>query len=141
MHKLNPVPYLCSMNRINWDAWGVATSMACAIHCAILPLLLTSLPIFGVNIIENTAFEYGMIALAFAIGTFSLWHGYRRHHHSFLPVSLFSIGIIFLIAKQIWHGYQLWLLPFALLFIIAGHWLNYRLCRVHDHAHADDCDH
>ena len=30
--------------KINWDALGIATSLACAIHCAVLPLLLTSLP-------------------------------------------------------------------------------------------------
>ncbi len=50
------LPYLCIMNRINWDAWGVATSLACAIHCAVLPLLLSSLPVFGINIIENEPF-------------------------------------------------------------------------------------
>lgn len=128
-------------SRINWDAVGIATSVACAIHCAILPLLLTSLPLFGLNIIDNVAFEYGMILLAFCVGCYSLWHGYRKHHHSMLPLLLFSAGIIVLLAKQLWHHYQLWLLPFAILFIITAHTLNYRSCRVHSHAHEDDCDH
>jgi hypothetical protein len=135
------VHYLCNMNRINWDAWGVATSLACAIHCAILPLLLSSLPVFGINIIENEPFEYFMIFLAFAIGSYSLWHGYKKHHHSLMPWALFAAGIILLIAKQVWHHYQFWILPFAVIFIIAAHLLNYRFCRVHNHAHADDCDH
>jgi len=39
--------------------------LACAIHCALLPLILTSLPLFGVELIDNIAFEYGMIVLAF----------------------------------------------------------------------------
>lgn len=129
------------MSRINWDALGVATSVACAIHCAVLPLLLSSLPIFGINIIENVAFEYFMIFLAFAIGLGSLWHGFKKHHHSFIPGILFTVGIIFLVLKQIWHDYQFWLLPFALIFIVTAHWLNYRFCRVHNHAHSDDCDH
>ena len=72
--------------RFNWDAMGVATSLACAIHCAVLPLLLTSLPVFGVNIIENMNFEYFMIFLAAGIGGYSLWHGFRKHHHSYLPL-------------------------------------------------------
>ncbi|WP_315819029.1 MerC domain-containing protein [Paraflavitalea speifideaquila] len=100
--------------RFNWDALGIATSVACAIHCAILPLLLTSLPVFGINIIENVMLEYGMIFIAFAIGMYSLWHGYRKHHHSYLPAIVFCVGIILLIAKQIWHNYQLWLLPLPL---------------------------
>lgn len=134
--------YLRAMNfRINWDAMGVAASLACAIHCAILPLILTSLPILGINIIENQAFEYFMIFLAFAVGSYSLWHGFKKHHHSFLPLVLFAFGIILLLAKQIWHKYQLWILPFAVVLIVTAHLLNYRNCRVHDHAHADDCDH
>ncbi|MBO9570851.1 MAG: MerC domain-containing protein [Chitinophagaceae bacterium] len=127
--------------RFNWDALGIATSLACAIHCAILPLILTSLPILGLNIIHNTGFEYFMIALAFAIGTYSLWHGYRRHHHSFTPIFLFSAGIVFLIAKQVWHEHQYWLLPLAIVAIVWAHLRNYRACRVHNHAHAEDCDH
>ena len=42
--------------KINWDIMGIATSVACAIHCALLPLLLTSLPLFGINIIHNIVF-------------------------------------------------------------------------------------
>ena len=53
--------------KINWDGLGIATSLACAIHCAILPLILTSLPLFGVNIIHNMFFEWRMIALAFIV--------------------------------------------------------------------------
>jgi TRAP-type C4-dicarboxylate transport system permease small subunit len=125
----------------NWDALGIATSLACAIHCAILPLVLSSLPLFGLNIIDNVGFEYFMIALAFAIGSFSLWHGFRKHHHSYLPLLVFSAGILFLVAKQLWHSYQYWLLPFAVVLIVSAHLINYRSCRVHNHAHADDCDH
>ena len=127
--------------RFNWDAMGVATSLACAIHCAVLPLVLTSLPVFGVNIIENMNFEYFMIILAAGIGSFSLWHGYRKHHHSFLPLIIFLVGIGFLIAKQLWHSFEYWLLPIAVVFIISAHIMNYRACRIHDHAHKEDCDH
>lgn len=128
-------------SRVNWDAVGIVTSVACAVHCAILPLLLTSLPLFGMNIIDNVLFEYGMIFLAFCVGCYSLWHGYKKHHHSAMPLLLFSAGIIVLFAKQLWHQYQYWLLPFAVLFIVVAHVLNYRSCRVHNHAHEDDCDH
>lgn len=127
--------------RMNWDALGIVTSLACAIHCAFLPLVLTSLPLFGINIIDNVAFEYFMILLAFAIGVYALWHGYRRHHHSRKPLLLFTAGILLLFAKQYWHDYQYWLLPLAVIAIVSAHLMNYRSCRVHDHAHADDCNH
>jgi len=97
--------------------------------------------LFCYNIIDNKWFEYGMIALAFAVGTFSLFHGRKKHHHSWLPMVLFSIGIVLLLSKVIWHHWQLWLLIPAVIFIVASHYLNYRMCRSHNHAHSDDCNH
>jgi hypothetical protein len=128
-------------HKINWDALGVATSLACAIHCAILPLVVSSLPIVGINILDNVFFEYVMILLAFFIGLYSLSHGYKKHHHRILPIVIFSSGIAFLLAKQIWHQVHILLLIPAVLAIITAHFLNYRFCRVHNHAHANDCNH
>ncbi len=127
--------------KINWDALGIGASLACAIHCALLPLFLTSLPLFGINIIHNTFFEVFMIVLALGIGSYSLYHGYKKHHHSLVPISLFFAGFIFLVLKQFFLEYEVWLLIPGVLLIITSHILNYKSCRVHDHAHADDCDH
>lgn len=127
--------------KINWDALGITASVACAIHCALLPLFLTSLPLFGINIINNIFFEAGMILLAFCIGAYSLFHGFRQHHHSKWPLVLFSIGIVLLIVKEFFVAYEAWLLVPAATLIIVAHVVNYRSCRVHNHAHTDDCNH
>lgn len=127
--------------KINWDAFGIATSVACAIHCAVLPLILSSLPLFGINIIENQGFELLMIGLAFVVGVYSLYHGRKKHHHSYTPLLLFSAGIVLMIVKSISQLHALWLLIPAVLAVITAHFLNYKLCRVHNHAHADDCNH
>jgi hypothetical protein len=111
------------------DSLGIATSVACAIHCAILPLLVASLPVLGINIIHNARFEYGMIGLAFLIGTRALWHGWRRHHRRLAPWLLFSGGMGLLLAKQVWPSYELWFLPFAVSLIIGAHVLNFRFSR------------
>jgi len=118
------------MSRINFDALGIITSIACAIHCALLPLILTSLPLFGINIINNLWFETGMILLALVIGIYSLWHGVSRHHRRLLPVGLFVAGISLLFAKQYFHRHFLILLIPAVILIISAHLLNYRYCRL-----------
>lgn len=127
--------------KINWDALGIGASLACAIHCALLPLFLSSLPLFGMNIIENPGFEVGMIVLAFVIGSYSFYHGFKKHHHSLRPFLVFSLGFIMLILKQVFHEYQLWLLIPGVILIISAHLINYRSCRIHNHAHSDDCNH
>ena len=127
--------------KINWDAFGIAASVACAIHCAVLPLLLSSLPLFGINIIENQGFELLMIALAFVVGVYSLYHGRKKHHHSYYPMVLFAAGISLLFIKSMLHSHSLMLLLPAVSLVVIAHYLNYKLCRVHNHAHADDCNH
>ena len=127
--------------KINWDALGITASLACAIHCAILPLFLTSLPLFGIQVINNRWFEGFMIVLAFCIGANALYHGYGKHHHSKFPVSIFFMGFVFLIAKQIWHPWQLWFLLPAVVLIVSAHYMNFRLCRKAAQCHVDDCRH
>jgi hypothetical protein len=127
--------------KLNWDALGITTSLACAIHCALLPLFLTSLPIFGIELIENTTLEVTMIVIAFLIGMYSLYHGWKRHHHSFLPITIFALGFIFLVVKLFFVEYEKLLLIPAVAGIVAAHIINYKSCRVHNHAHAEDCNH
>jgi cation transport ATPase len=127
--------------KINWDALGITASLACAIHCALLPLFITSLPVLGVEVINNAFFEYFMIFLAFGVGAWALYHGWKKHHHHWGPLILFSIGIAFLLSKEIWHEHHLWFLFPAVMFIVGGHYLNYRLCRKANHCHAHDCEH
>lgn len=114
--------------KLNWDALGIATSVACAIHCALLPVLVSTLPIFGINIIHNLFFEWAMIGLAFVVGSYSLFHGYIKHHRSFLPVFVFAVGFVFLILKQIFVSLEIPFLLVAVAFIISAHYYNYRLC-------------
>jgi hypothetical protein len=115
--------------KINWDAMGIVTSVACAIHCAILPVVISTLPVFGINIIHNSFFEWGMISLAFCIGSFSLFHGYIKHHRSFTPVLIFSTGFIFLVMKQFLPLLEHWFLTMAVLLIVSAHFYNYRICQ------------
>ena len=114
-----------SWRSINPDALGATVSVACAIHCAILPLVIAALPTLRLN----TFFEYGMILLAFLIGAGALRHGYRKHHRHLMPSTLFVTGMILLIAKEIWQAQELIFLAFALPLILGAHAWNYRLCR------------
>jgi len=127
--------------QINWNALGVSAAVACAVHCALLPLLITALPLFGVNILDNIYFEIGMIAVAFVIGSLTLTHGYRKHHHKLTPLFLFIAGMILLSIKHFFIEYILWLVIPSSILIISAYYLNWRLCRQAKHCHASDCDH
>lgn len=114
--------------KLNWDALGIVTSVACAIHCALLPALMSALPVFGINIIHNVFFEWGMIMLAFVVGSYSLFHGFIKHHRSLVPVLIFSAGFVFLVLKQFFTVFEIPFLLIAVALIIGAHFYNYRLC-------------
>ena len=127
--------------KINLDALGISTSLLCAIHCAVLPLFFTSLPVFGFEILQDKTFEYGMIAVAAIIGISALRHGWKRHHHKKLPLGVFVTGLLFLIFKEIFPSREfLFLIPAATL-IISAHFLNFHFCRQAKHCHTSDCNH
>ena len=107
---------------------GIITSIACAIHCALLPVMMTSLPILGINIIHNQFFEWGMIVLAFGVGVYALLHGFIRHHKNWVPLLLFTGGFLFLISKQFFHQFEFPLLIPAVIMMMWAHYYNYKLC-------------
>ena len=125
----------------NWDAIGIGASLACAIHCALLPLFFSSLPLLGINILHNAHFELGMILLSFMIGAYSLYHGYKKHHHSYKPMIFFTVGIAIMLSRMVFRSIEIWLLFPAAFLIIFAHVNNHMRCRLHNHAHEDDCDH
>ena len=127
--------------QINWNALGVSAAVACAIHCALLPLFISTLPLFGINILDNIYFEAGMMLTAFLIGGFTLLHGYRKHHHRLAPLFLFIAGISLLVIKHFFIDYILWLVIPSSILIISAYYLNWRYCRSAKHCHSTDCTH
>jgi hypothetical protein len=45
------------------DQLGITASLACAIHCAALPFLITTLPLLGLDFLANKWIEIVMISI------------------------------------------------------------------------------
>src|ERR1700741_5573835 len=74
------------------DKFGMTASTICAIHCAIVPVLITTLPLIGLGFLANPWFEWGMIGLALMLGISSITVAYFKIHHRPLPVILLLVG-------------------------------------------------
>jgi len=113
------------IKRVNYDKLGIFTSIACTIHCTILPLLINALPYLGLSFGDDKLIEYGMIFSSFIFGVLSLWHGFRFHHHKSLPLTLFSIGFICLLLNQFTNERLIYFfIPASATGIIKAHILN-----------------
>ena len=62
------------------DRFGATASFLCAVHCALLPLVIAVLPAIGLGFLANHRFERGFITFASALALTTLVVGFRRHH-------------------------------------------------------------
>lgn len=61
------------------DRVGFAASLLCAIHCALVPILLALLPAFGLNVGGWVDIDQAFVVFATVLGATTLTLGYRRH--------------------------------------------------------------
>jgi hypothetical protein len=110
------------------DSIGMTASTLCAIHCAVVPVLLTFLPLAGLGFLANPLFEWGMIILALLLGVSSIFLSYFRTHHRVLPLVLLITGFIIIIAGHIYlKGWiEAVVVPVGGLTIAIAHFINFK---------------
>ena len=130
---------------VNWaDSVGSVTAFVCALHCALLPILLALLPAVGFGVLASAGFEYGYVAFASVLALTSLWQGYRRHRVyralAFLVPGLAAVwsGVLVPVIHDnaIVHAV---VMTFGGTMIAVAHLINLRLN--HRHVHHAGCGH
>lgn len=87
-----------------WDMISIGASLACMVHCVLLPVLFTTLPLFGIEILENIWLELLTIAVSMAVGGWALWKGYRHTHGRAVVLAWFAAGMLLMIAGNFTGG-------------------------------------
>ncbi|MBW8807534.1 MAG: MerC domain-containing protein [Lysobacter sp.] len=101
------------------DRIGAVGSLACAVHCAALPLLIAVLPSLGLSSWFGHRFEIAFVIFATLLGGFSVWSGYRRHH-AVRALSLLIPGLIVLWSGVLYPPLHGALLPHAIVMTFGG---------------------
>jgi hypothetical protein len=133
------------------DKAGMVASITCAIHCMIMPLVVTLLPIFGLSLFATEEFEWMLLMVSAMLGVTSLCFGFRKHK-SFRAFSFLGIGLTFLVIGRLAHEhvshFRVFTFDIYLLFLVAGailvalsHWLNNKLCKSCLPCHSSGCEH
>ena len=94
-------------NKSAWMTWadwtGLAASIACGIHCAAMPLLLSYLPSFGLSWLAHEGFHQWMTVLCFVFAASAFIPGWRKHK-SLVPAFSGVIGITLLSLSAVVFG-------------------------------------
>ena len=127
-----------------FDRIGATGSLVCAIHCALLPLLIAALPSIGVAAWLGDSFEVGFVLFASLFGLVVLMWSYRRHR-VLRALALLLPGLVVLWGGILYAPLHHSLLPHALAMTLGGslvglaHIANLRLN--HRHVHGPACVH
>lgn len=125
------------------DRLGLSASAACAVHCALLPMLVGALPALGLGFLSHGPFEVFMVSLSCVLGLASVIRSWRLHRR-LQPIMMMTLGVAVLLFATV--GTHLegviseelhpWLAATAGLIIAGAHLVTIRLCR-----HCEMCEH
>jgi hypothetical protein len=127
------------------DRAGATASLVCAIHCALMPLALTLLPLFGLAFLADERLEWTLVGASALLGITSLCLGYREHR-SRRALAVLAAGLGLLAAGRIAESHQtgMWGAVAAVMggiLVATSHLINRRLCDTcHACNHADSGD-
>jgi hypothetical protein len=115
------------------DRAGATASFLCAIHCAIMPFVVTMLPLLGLSFLASEPVEWALLLTSATLGTLSLCAGFREHG-SRRVFGVLGIAIALLVAGRIFHEQHLGIWgPVFMVFggftMMGAHMLNQVLCR------------
>jgi hypothetical protein len=135
---------LKSGDRLN--STGAVASFLCAIHCALMPLLVTLLPLIGLGFLAAEPVEWGLVAMSAMLGASAICLGYREHRRR-RPLAILGIGMALLVLGRLGEAYEWgeWGMPvlvFGGFTLVLAHIVNGRLCRACRTcaSHDDACD-
>jgi hypothetical protein len=115
------------------DQLGITASVACAIHCAALPFIITILPLWGLEFLAHSWVELSMICLSLIIGIWSLSTSFPKHL-KVLPIMVLVTGFGFIaIGHYAFHSLEAVLIPIGGFTIAVAHYLNWKYCRSCNH--------
>lgn len=125
------------------DRFGATASFLCAVHCALLPLVIAALPVLGLSFLADHRYEQGFIVFATALALTSLFFGFRRHRR-FGAFWFLVPGVVLLIAGAVLafdDGSHLHTVLVAIggTLVACAHVVNLRLS--HGHVHDATCHH
>jgi hypothetical protein len=126
------------------DRLGAFGSLLCAIHCALLPVVIAVLPSLGIAVWLGEGFERGFVLFATMLGLFSVVWGYRRHG-AVRALSLLLPGLAILWTGVLYEPLHHAVIPHAIAMTIGGtlvgmaHLANLRLNHGHVHDGTDQC--
>ena len=129
----NTVLVKTSAGGLEWiDRTGIALSLACGVHCALVPFAIGAAALLPIKWLVSESTELWLLVGSVAIALSSLLSGYWLKHRRkwclvFLVPGLAVLG--FVLFGSINERLEPWIVVGGTSSIVIGHLVNIRLCR------------
>jgi hypothetical protein len=118
--------------RMSLDRYGMALSIGCAIHCALLPIALSAMTTAGLAWVASEELEWTILICTFLIGSTRLVQSYFQHRHAEC-LMLFVAGLVsFVCAKSEYFSFnhnEAVFMTLGGVLIATAHFRNLRLSK------------
>ena len=126
-------PLEASASALAWiDRTGIALSLACSVHCVLVPFVIGAVALLPVKWLVSESTELWLLAGSVAIALSSLVSSYWLKHRHKLCLAFFVPGLAVLglvLFGSINEQLEPWVVVGGASSIAIGHLVNIRLCR------------
>ncbi len=111
---------------LNLDFAGFFTSSLCAVHCALLPILL-GMGVISTEWMDHFWVEMAFLTLSLGFAFFSLVKSYLKTHRTIFPLTIAVTGFIIFITGLQFHGpVEIICTTIAGVLIATAHFINWQ---------------
>ncbi|WP_417860828.1 MerC domain-containing protein [Winogradskyella sediminis] len=114
------------------DLIALSSSLICAIHCAVFPILLSFTSMSSLYFLNNPIIEWIFIGLGIVFLLTSLWPSYKNKHHKTKPLIIAGLGFVFIAIGRL-HFTHLWEIintVIGAVLLALAHYMNWKLLRL-----------
>ncbi len=113
-----------------FDKIAIVSALCCALHCALLPLLLAFTALNSLQFLENPLIEWGFITLGFLFAYASLKPSLKRHKDH-TPKNMAIIGLILIVLSRLdfLENMEIVITCLGSIFLIIAHLKNLQVNR------------
>ena len=121
------------------DTTGACLSVACAIHCLAMPLLVAVLPLLGLGFLATERAELFLISGAIALAVGSLAWGVRLHR-SWRALLILIVALVFIATARtaVEGAFEVVFYSIGGVLLASAHLVNRHLCKTCPVCEAED---
>ncbi|MGD1841297.1 MAG: MerC domain-containing protein [Thermonemataceae bacterium] len=128
MQTTKKLPSSSTKNTSTTNKIALSLPLLCAIHCAIMPFFITSLPFLGLEFVAMEVIEWVVLLISLGYALYILIKDRKRHKQS-TALYLLLVGFTFMFVAHSWHHFTVVLSIIGASIILLAYLFNWRALR------------